>query len=122
MLRKALALAEEWKKFKKHPEDPAPWTEGRGISCGCERIGGGWFEDWWTRRKGEREAQERRQFIWTAFLVVSGVIGFWAVFLATAPFIEADSVCNERSLSLLSLLCLQFWARRSIKKASKERH
>ena len=27
MLRKALALGEELKKFKKHPEDPVPWTE-----------------------------------------------------------------------------------------------
>ena len=84
MLRKALALGEELKEFKKHPEDPVPWTEGgsqRAVKESAEMVRG--LVDKAEGRRLEREERERHakrmQIIGTAFLVVSGVIGFWAV-------------------------------------------
>ena len=84
MLRKALALAEELKKFKKHPEDPVPWSEEgsqRAVKDSAEMVRG--LVDEAKEERLEREEQERHakrmQIIGTALLVVSGVIGFWAV-------------------------------------------
>lgn len=84
MLRKALALAEELKKFQKHPEDPVPWTEGgsqRAVKDSAEMARG--LVDEAEEERLKREERERHakrmQIIGTALLVVSGVIGFWAV-------------------------------------------
>ena len=83
MLRKALALGEELKKFKKHPEDPVPWSEGthRVVRETTEMVRG--LVDEAKEERLEREERERHvkrmQIIGTALLVVSGVIGFWAV-------------------------------------------
>ena len=80
MLRKALALGEELKKFKKHPEDPVPWTEGgsqRAVKESAEMVRG--LVDEAKGERLEREKQERMQRIWTGFLAVSGLIGFGAV-------------------------------------------
>ncbi len=83
MLRKAVALGEELKKFKPHPEYPMPWLEGthRVVREMAEMVGG--LVDEAEKDRLEREAQERRmrrmQIIGTGFLVMSGLIGFWAV-------------------------------------------
>ena len=84
MLRKALLLAEELKKFKKHPEDPVPWSEEgsqAAVKDSADMVRG--LVDEAEEERLEREEQERRerrmQIIGTALLVVSGVIGFWAV-------------------------------------------
>ena len=83
MLRKALALGEELKKFKKHPDDPMPWLEGthRAVKESAEMVRG--LVDKAEDRRLEREEQERQmkrmQIIGTGLLVVSGLIGFWAV-------------------------------------------
>ena len=84
MLRKALALGEELKKFKPHPDDPMPWTEAGSqavVKEMAEMVRG--LVDEVEEDRLEREAQERRvrrvQMIGTAFLVMSGLIGFWAV-------------------------------------------
>ena len=84
MLRQALALGEELKKFKKHLEDPVPWTEAGSqavVKEMAEIVRG--LVDKAERRRLEREVQERHvkrmQIIGMAFLVVSGLIGFWAV-------------------------------------------
>ena len=84
MLRKALALAEELEKFKKHPEDPVPWSEEgsqAAVKDSAEMVRG--LVDEAKEERLEREEQERHakrmQIIGTALLVVSGVIGFWAV-------------------------------------------
>ena len=60
MLRKALALGEELKKFKKHPEDPAPWLEGthRVARERAEMVGG--LVDEAEKERLERDEQERR--------------------------------------------------------------
>lgn len=82
MLRKA--LGEELKKFKKHPDDPAPWMEA-GSQAAVRKMADrvrGWVDEAEGERL-EREAQERRvkrmQIIGTTLLIVSGVIGFWVV-------------------------------------------
>ncbi len=83
MLRKALALGEELKKFKKHPDDPMPWLEGthRVVRETTEMVRG--LVDEAEGERLEREERERQmkrmQIIGTALLVVSEVIGFWAV-------------------------------------------
>ena len=84
MLRKALALGEELKKFKKHPEDPVPWSEGgsqAAVKDSAEMVRG--LVDEAEKERLEREERERHvkrvRIIGTALLVVSGVIGFWAV-------------------------------------------
>ena len=83
MLRKAWALGEELKKFKKHPDDPMPWLEGthRVVRETTEMVGG--LVDEAKGERLEREAQERHvkrmQIIGTGLLVLSGLIGFWAV-------------------------------------------
>ncbi len=84
MLRKALALAEELKKFKKHPEDPVPWSEEgsqAAVKDSADMVRG--LVDSAEGERLEREERERRerrmQIIGTALLVVSGLIGFWAV-------------------------------------------
>lgn len=83
MLRKALALGEELKEFKPHPDDPMPWLEGthRVVRETTEMVRG--LVDEAEEERLEREEQERHakrmQIIGTALLVVSGVIGFWAV-------------------------------------------
>ena len=79
MLHKALALGEELKKFKPHPEDPMPWLEGthRVVRETAEMVRG--LVDKAEDRRLEREEQERMQRIWTGLLVMFGLIGFWAV-------------------------------------------
>ena len=80
MLRKALALGEELKKFKKHPEEPVPWLEGiyqAVVRERAEMVGG--LVDEAEKERLEREKQERMQRIWTGLLVMFGVIGFWVV-------------------------------------------
>ena len=60
MLRQALALGEELKKFKPHPDDPMPWLEGthRVVRETTEMVRG--LADKAAKRRLEREAQERR--------------------------------------------------------------
>ena len=79
MLRKALALGEELKKFKPHPDDPMPCLEGthRVVRETTDMVGG--LVDEAEEERLEREKQERMQRIWTGLLVMFGVIGFWAV-------------------------------------------
>ena len=84
MLRKALLLAEELKKFKKHPEDPVPWSEEgsqAAVKDSADMVRG--LVDEAEEERLEREEQERQmkrmRIIGTALLVMFGVIGFWAV-------------------------------------------
>ncbi len=107
MLRQTLALGEELKEFKPHPDDPMPWLEGthRVVRETTEMVRG--LGDQAEGRRLEREAQERRmrrmQILGMAFLVVSG--GDWVLggVAATTSHREADSSRMNGLFVLLSL-------------------